>query len=309
MQEISQDAEIRRGLKFEAFLEPQLTFTNKDTNTSRGFQLNDAALYVSKDFGNGLSAMIDLPFGQPDGTAIAFGSGRQQAFFLLNRNNWLVHFGEFDTFFGIELNDSRDRFFADAGGLKTWFLPVTHQGVAVGYGIDKVLLRGIVANPPATNNMANNNPAFGFQARYEHSEEFYGSFGLLLHDNKAAATDKNDMTVDLMAGTRQGQFKLDGEIVHRKFAGFSKSSLGFGVIGVYAADENLGLGGRFEYAKDPVIPGAVQAESAYSLSFGPNYRLMQDVTVRGDLTLGSVKIPNVSDESVFGLTFSVVANL
>lgn len=311
------DTEIRRGLRMEAFIDPEVRISSKDSlfnggiTPTRGFLLNDAAIYVSKDIGKA-SAFIDLPFFTSDSASnnFTFAQQRAQAYLTFDVAAVAVKFGQFDSPFGVEANDSRDRFFADMGIVRQYVLPKTYTGAQVNYVLEqstKMTFRGQVSNPKDRGTMGAENPEFGGQFRLD-GNNFYGAFGLSMHESKAAATDKTNMLLDIMGGWRQDKLRIDGEFDITKVAGSSKTGNAFYVFAGYETSPELTLGGRFEYAKD-VIVGANLFENAFAFNFGPSYKYAEDLTLRADVSFGSFKPANVSEESVFSVGGSAVFTL
>ncbi len=307
---LQKETELRRGFHFEGFAEPQVTIVNKDWFPTRGFTLNDGALYISKDFTRGLSAMIDLPFGSTvaaSGTSVGFAGSRAQAYVNWVTGGLQVKFGQYDTIYGYERNDSRDRFFADAGIVKSSLVPLTSVGALVGYSFGGVTIRGQLANQHDTNTMANANPELGLQVRYD--GPFFVAGGLTFSDQKN--TSGSNMLVDLMAGLKAERFMGAVYFDDVKTAGIDKHSTGFGVQGAFDVTPDLGVGGRIEYASDfnDLSTGTAAAvKNEFMVSAGPSFRWLPDLTLRGDVDVASIS-PVVGDNvTVFGLQGSVVAS-
>lgn len=305
------EMEVRRGFHFEAFAEPQVTIVNKDWYPSRGFTLNDAALYLGKDFSHGLAAMVDLPFASTlagTGTSVGFATSRAQAYVQWLRGPLQVKFGQYDTIYGYEKNDSRDRFFADAGTIKQWLVPVTHVGALVGYSVGDLTFRGQLTNPRDTATMANQNPEFGLQVRFD-GEALSVAGGLTLSDQKIVSG--TSLLVDLMASLKMDPFTGAVYFDSLKSAGFDRRANGFGVQGAYDLSPELGLGGRIEYASDfiDLTTGlAVRQKNAFAVSVGPSYRWLPDLTLRGDVDVASIHPELGESITLFGLQGSVVAS-
>jgi len=308
---LTRETEVRRGLHFEAFVDAQGALVNKNWYPGRGFTLNDAALYLSKEFTHGLSAMIDLPFASSStatGTSIGFGASRAQGYVQWLTGPWQAKFGQFDSIFGYEKNDSRDRFFADAGLVKSIMLPATYVGALGGFSAGQFTVRAQLTDPHDTETMANVNPELGLQARFD-GQPVFAAAGFTINDSKTA--DGSNMLIDLMAGVKMD--KLMGAVYFDdlKTAGVDKHGDGFGVQGAYNVSADLGLGARVEYASDVTdntIGAAVPMKSMFEVSAGPSYRWLPDLTVRADVDFASLSPVTGDSSTLFGLQGSIVAS-
>lgn len=306
----SSAAELRSGLRFEAFFDIEARIPNKDNSMpDRGVTLNDAALYLSKDISRA-TAFIDLPFRySTSDNNYAFAQETAQTYLRLNHGTVVAKIGQYDTLYGLEQNDSRDRFFAEEGILKTTLIPSTHTGVQVAFSKDNFILTGQIANPNGAGTMGDNNPEFGGQFRLN-MPKGYGAFGVAVGEDRNVATSKNMFLFDLIAGFEFDKFKLEGQFDHRKSAGFDKTAVGFGLAGIYAHAPNLDLGLRLEHIKDVPAAAGVVYDSLTQLSFGPSLKFMPDLVFRGDFFVTAIKPGNnVSDETIFGVNVSAVASL
>lgn len=304
---LSRESEIRRGLGFQAFLDGQLSIPSKAYTSDRGFTLNDAAIYLSKDFGSGFAAMIDLPFMTPDGVAnnsVQFGEEKAQAFVQWNAGMFTTKFGQFDTIFGVEQNDSKDRFFADWGLAKSAIVPVTHTGALFGLGFEHFMIRGLIADPKNTSTQTNTNMEFGLQGRFDWSP-MYVSLGALYNQAKVA-TERTNLLIDLMGGVKLEAWRLDAYYNNLSTAGVDDSSNTLGVLTTFNINPELGVGGRLEYSKDIVYAGTL-LDSALQLSVGPSWKILPELTLRGDASLLSVEGVGGGDTTIFGANASIVA--
>lgn len=117
-------------------------------NAESGFMVSEGALFVGYAKEK-WSLFLDAPFrremnGDDAGTGgtanasnnanIVFGADKAQAYVKYKIMDGL-HFqlGQFDTMFGVELNDSKDRIFGKTGLVYDAMLPVTHTGVLLGW--------------------------------------------------------------------------------------------------------------------------------------------------------------------------------
>lgn len=305
---LSRESEIRRGLGFQAFLDGQLSIPSKVYTDDRGFTLNDAAIYLSKDFGSGFAAMIDLPFMTPDGAAnnsVQFGEEKAQAFVQWNHGMFQTKFGQFDTIFGVEQNDSKDRFFADWGLAKQAIVPITHTGALIGLGFEHFMIRGLIADPRNTSTQTNQNLEFGLQGRVDFAPA-YASVGVLYNEGKTA-TERTNLLIDVLGGVKLDAWRLDAYYNNRSTAGVADASNTLGVLTTFNINPEFGLGGRLEWSKDLVVANTA-LDSALLLSVGPSWKVLPEITLRGDATLSSVeRANNAGDTTIYGVNASLVA--
>lgn len=157
------------AFKLSGYLDFRLNgVTNKDNpnstrsgNQESGFNLEESALYVSAEQSD-FSFYFDLPLRREKGTDnesnnanFVVGGDRAQAilkFPLFSSMN--LSFGQFDTPYGVELNDSKDRTFGKTGLLYDYALPVTHTGLLIDGGIGVFNYKALAAN-------SNNKGSFG----------------------------------------------------------------------------------------------------------------------------------------------------
>ncbi len=300
------EAEVRPAFKFGGFIDGQLTLVNKDFIATRGFTLNDAALYLEKDFGRGLSAVVDLPFSTPDGAtnnSFGFAANKAQAYAHYTNGALMGRFGQFDTIFGVEKNDSRDRFFSDVGVVKGFVEPLTHTGLMVGFVTPLVSVRGIIANPRDSGTMANQNPEAGIQGRFDMTN-FFASAGFMYGDQKNGTSNT---LLDFMAGFASTQFNGNVYFADKKTSGVDKHTTGFGALGTMNLNPEFGLGVRIENVSDPITAVAGGTKSILDIAVGPSFRLTPDFTVRGDVGINVVDQNIAEDYTVFGGRLSVLA--
>lgn len=311
------EAEAHRvsNFKWDAFIDVEARIPNKDTLADRGVTLNDAALIMSKDFGRA-KAFVGLPFSSTlsSGTNdFKFAADQAEAYFQLEKwSPLLLRFGQYETFLGVEPNHSRDRFIADMGAVKTYLLPKTHTGAQVGYIVQALTLRAQIANPNGATAMANQNPELGFSSRFDGGPG-YGALSATYNEGKSTGGGQtSNLIFELKGGLVAEKLHFDGEVVVRKWAGYDKTANGFGAFAAYPIDDALALGGRFEYLKDAYITRnntGVAVDSVTTFAFGPSYKLQQDLTVRGDFSLATEKAGSASEETILGVTVSLVADL
>jgi hypothetical protein len=324
----------RSALNWDAFIDAQLLITDRDVAPNKGFTLNDAAIYLAKDFSRG-TAVVDLPFYSTSNTSNAFNfaSQKAQAYVHLNYGQLGFRLGQYDSFFGMEANDSVARFFADQGLLKSsGVVPLTHTGAQMVFSADRLTVRAQVANANSASAMqGGTDPEVGAQVRFDANNAFgavgaqYGTYRT--GPAPANQDNKTNLLVQLMGGMAIDKFNLGAELDMVKFAGQSgvgpaggadKTGFGIGVLGAFEVSDMTSLGGRLEYLKDVSfarsayfggnVPTAnVYYENAFLVSFGPSFKLENDLTLRGDVSVGQGKIASGPDATVLGATLSLVA--
>ena len=338
----------RSPLNWDAFIDVKAVLPSKEAALDKGFSVNDAALYLAKDFSRA-SAVVDLPFSSTYnaglGNGFSFAQQKAQAYVHMNFGALGVRLGQYDSFFGIEANDSLARFFANQGLLKgLGVTPMTHTGAQLVYSASRFTVRGQVANANSAGTLgsvtsgAGGDPEVGAQVRFD-GGNFFGAAGLEYGTYRTNASDKTNLLVEVMGGMAINKFNIGAQLDVRKFAGASagpvganyaaadKTGFGLGLLGAYEFTDALNFGVRFDYLKDvnlalaPMFAGVFAStanagaiasgtavENAFLLSVGPSYKLDTDLTLRGDLSILNAKGIN-SDDTIASLLVSVVARL
>jgi Putative beta-barrel porin-2, OmpL-like. bbp2 len=301
--------------KWDAYMDVKMSIPSKDTALDRGFTLNDAALYLNKDFGRQIRGQIELPFtGDSSGktSAFAFANDRSQAYIEVDR--WSPVFfkvGQYNSYFGHEANDSRGRFFADLGAIKGLILPKTHTGLQAGYQNSKVAFAGQIVDPSGTNTMTGGNPEIGLNGRMD-TGSFFGSLGFSWNESKTSPTaDKTNLIFDVVGGVESEKLQVNGELDITRSAGSDKTGFAIGTFGKFNITEDAAVGARLEYLKNVSAPATFAPagiyDSIWALGVGASYRLQQDLLVRGDISYAAFK-DSTFDDSILGLTASMVAS-
>jgi len=203
-------------------------YSIKDLGTTSGhpqsgFALEDGAVYGSYE-GEKLSVMFDLPFrrsatgGVSSNANVVLGETKAQAYLTYKFHEMFsAQVGQFDTLYGVELNDSKDRLFGTAGIVYNATLPIVHTGMVLDFHMNGGYLKALVANPSdrgsygaATN--PDDNTEYGAALGY--SNDFIrGQIGYLARPiNKATGTEKGTRSLlDFILGTTYGPFSIDLE--------------------------------------------------------------------------------------------------
>ena len=140
-------------------------------NAESGWGVEDGAFYATFEKEK-LSLVIDIPFRrlktqddvdhtatQTAGTGatsqnasnsstIIFGADKAQIYAKYKFNDYFaVDMGQFDTIYGVELNDSKDRVFGKTGLVYDAILPVTHTGAMGEFSWKGIAFKAFSANP------------------------------------------------------------------------------------------------------------------------------------------------------------------
>lgn len=223
--------------KFSGFVDARYsTFTaNKDPNVTNahaesGFAIEDGAVYANYDKDR-LAMVVDIAFrraksadiGGADGNAsqnanIGIGLDKSQIYMRYKLTDSLVvDLGQFDTIYGVELNDSKDRNFGKTGLVYDQTLPVTHTGLMLEYLNNGFYGKIFAANP-------NNKGSYGKSTSNDQNTEYGAALGwsndhyraqagyMTRPISKADGTGNDDRTLlDVTAGVTFGALVIDAE--------------------------------------------------------------------------------------------------
>lgn len=223
--------------KFSGFVDARYsTFDakkNPNETTARaesGFGIEDGAVYANYDKDR-FAMVVDIAFRRgkssdvggangnaSDNAVIGIGLDKSQIYMRYKLTDSLVvDFGQFDTIYGVELNDSKDRNFGKTGLVYDQTLPVTHTGLMVEYLNNGFYGKIFAANP-------NNKGSYGVSAANDTNTEYGAALGWSNENfraqagymtrpiSKADGTGNEDRTLmDVTAGTTWGAFALDAE--------------------------------------------------------------------------------------------------
>lgn len=289
-------------LKFSGFADLRFTNLSRDSRAGEsgmpesGFGLEDGALYLNyqKD---ALSFMLDVPFrrmknsdngvtnspnASPNGNMV-WGNDKAQAYLKYTFSNFEVAFGQFDTVYGVEVNDSKDRFFSKEGLVYTYLLPVTHTGALVSYNFGGGYARLLTANPNnkgslGTSTTGDNNYEYGAVIGYT-NESIRGQLGYLSRpiDKASGIGGGKRSLVDATAGATLGKLSLDFE--YSVLADDSKNTLtpgdttdkeanGLGALALvsYNISNSWAVGARFEHLENDPGQVGISREDSYGVS-------------------------------------------
>jgi|GEM_PF-2761422 len=345
---MSPAADVHHAFNFEAFVDANARVTSRNylfdeagrNDLNRGFSVKDGALILSGELSHQTRAVIELPFYTAMGAttnALTFAQGYAQAYaaYTLARAPLTFKLGQYASFFGLEANSSRDRFFTQEGGAKSYITPWTHTGAQVSYATDgstKFSFLGQVANANTATSgtssvgaLGDNNIELGVQARID-AGIGYGALGVSYDRAQtlpASGTfnDSNDTNtlIELMGGMNLGSFSWGLQLDSKKTAGFKDSAFAATLLGTFQVNADLGLGARVEIMNNTAVlatatGGAAvdEMKNGYGIAVGPSYKLDNNLTVRGDLNYTTMKfddLNNGNSRSYLGANLSIVATL
>jgi hypothetical protein len=284
-----------------------------DGHPESGFGLEDGAFYANYDKDK-LSVVLDVAFrrskdvdqndqtttatkpNQSSNNNFAIGVDKSQLYMRYKVNPTVTFdIGQFDTIFGVELNDSKDRVFGKGGIVYDYTLPVTHMGFMTEFNfLGNYYIKAFGANP---NNKGSNGSstssddtvevgaAVGFSNEFFHTQAGFMTRSI----GKAAATSSGQRSLlDIIVGGAFGNFTYDLEYVSLNDA--SKNTLtasdssdketaatGYFTLLSYKITPDFQIGARFEYIQnDPTA----QSKSTRSAGGSLHYKLTPELEIR-----------------------------
>lgn len=296
--------------KFNGFLETKFrTVTQKDgpsRQSENGFLIEDGAVYIEGKT-SAARLFLDLPlsrvretagtspdFTKSDGPNLDFARAKAQAFIEVPLNDsTLLQMGQFDTIYGFELNDSKDRFFSQTGVVYNNALPVTHTGLLLQHVMGEFTLKALLANP-------NNKGSFGTSTAGETQAESGFTIGWTGANFRALGgyltrpkTDPEGKTkartlTEVLVGATYAGFNIDIEydIVNDpskdKNTDLISDSAGTALMThlTYDVNEKLKLGLRLEKTQKDVLSGGNFEETVNFAGF--QYRTSDNLMFGGE---------------------------
>lgn len=274
--------------------------TSPVSNERSGFLVEDAALYLSYT-NQKLEGMIDIPFsrnGTTDSDSVDLGFAKAKAQLWMRyaiTDSLKITLGQFDTFFGFELNDSKDRVFGN-GGLMFGMNPVVHSGAYLEYAWNGVVLRAMSANPADRETLGTGDGAHyetGASVGWSNSMARF-QLGYLTREMKDLATVPGDSRRNYMnavAGVTYGPVSVDVEYttIHNPKKNTLTDSAtdeendgrGVGVYVTYNLNDSWRLAGRYEMLTDD--PGSLNYYKATSGAGQVQYKIQDGLAVRAEL--------------------------
>lgn len=281
-----------------------------NANAESGFGLEDGALYGSYEKDR-VSVYADLAFrrmkdvdtnaaattpNQSSNSTIAVGVDKSQLYLKYKVTPvWSVTLGQFDTIYGVELNDSKDRFFGKTGLVYDVTLPVTHTGALVEAAKNGYYAKVLGANP-------NNRGSYGSSTARDDKTEYgaavgygnelwHGQIGYLSRSVlKSNGTEFGSRSLlDVLFGMSLGSFAFDLE--YNQLSDPNKNTLSSGDAGdlekpgqgflallSYKFSDELVLALRGEQLKDDPAAASIDTASSAGVSLG--YKVAPELQVR-----------------------------
>lgn len=315
------------GLKFSAYVDARLS-TRKvndkdgintpaiDPNAESGYGLEDGAVYVSYEKDN-LSFLIDMPFrrfksaddaGMAGGanvsntSKIAVGVDKAQLWGKYKFNDTVAAtLGQFDTIFGLELNDSKDRVFNKTGLVYDVTLPVTHTGLMLEASSNGFTGKLFSANSNNKGSLGDDGAGknvyeYGVTAGYV-NETYRGQIGYLTRPTvKLDGSNGARTLTDILLGATFGAFTIDAEYnivsdpakntLTADPADTEKNGTGLEVLATYKLNDAWLLGARFESLQND--PGNGFKESGSS-GVAVHYRVAPELETRAEYSTMTYK--------------------
>lgn len=303
--------------KFSGYADLRYTTVTKDAKTGvagnpeSGYSIEDGAFYLNHQK-DALTFNLDLPFRRfknsdkttfvagtenvSNNANVVLGNDKAQVTVKYTHEQFELTFGQFDTIYGFELNDSKDRFFAKTGLVYDLMMPVTHSGVLLSYTYEGAYARLLSAN-------SNNKGTLGDSATGDNSYEYGTAIGysnatfraqvgyLVRPINKATGLSGGSRSlVDITAGVTLGKFTADAE--YAIVADETKNTLtatntdkedsatGALVMLGYNHDDKLSFAVRAEQVEKD--PGQTGLSKATTLGFGAHYKWNAQLETRVD---------------------------
>lgn len=283
-------AQSANDLKITGFADLRLTSIAYDESSGSngypdsGFSLEDGALYFEYKKDN-VTFFLDAPFrrkkdadssGTPTDTQsndsnILFGADKAQIYGKIGTDFGVdLTLGQFDTIYGVEANDSKDRFFSVGGLIYEKFLPTVHMGAMAGYSYEGAYAKAFVANPKGKGTLGTETTTkdenFEYGAAIGYSNEMYrGQVGYLTRGIRKSNNTENGQRalLDVTAGITWAGVSFDVE--YSSLADDSKNTLtssntadqedaatGMIALVTYAVTDSFSVGARYEtMSNDP----------------------------------------------------------
>jgi hypothetical protein len=310
------DAPPATALKFSGFFDARYSgfSAGSDPNVENdhsesGFGLEDGAFYVNYDKDK-VALVVDIAFRRGKASDVAdttpaapnasenanltIGWEKSQIYVRYKMTDNLVFdFGQFDTVYGVELNDSKDRVFGKTGLVFDYSIPNTHTGFMLEYLRDGFYGKAFAANPNSkgsngTSSSGDESTEYGAALGYA-NEHVRGQLGYMTRPMNDLNGGRGERTLmDLTMGATLGRFIVDFE--YSMVNDPSKNKLtedaidkedpgtGFLALAQYRVLEPLLLGVRYEHIdNDPGVKNV-----AYVDAFGGSvhYRLSPELELR-----------------------------
>jgi hypothetical protein len=296
--------------KVSGFIDAQFQTLLSDSN-SPGFVVQDGALYLSHSLGNG-EAKLDLPFqmlGTGGNSNFAFANAKAQAYLTHACGSHITaKIGQWDTPYGVEVNDTADNFFSRQG-LVYATNPVVHTGALLAYAPnDRFTANFFAANPHDTGNANGKNLEYGTQ--WSLGGPVRASVGAML--TRLKGTSITNHYYDGTLGATFGKFSLDFEANFLRTSDAPLYDRRYLALLVANFTDRYSFGVRAEYAdlkENTATSQSVQKQT--ELFVGPQIVLTPASRVRADFTWDHTDVanPGSNDRMQTGVDVSWVYRL
>ncbi len=297
-----------------------------------GFNLEDGALYGNYT-NDQIEGIVDIAFrrgkdidkdssatspNQSSNNNLAFGLDKSQLFLRYKITPDLaIDAGQFDTVFGLEANDSKDRVFSNFGTLSETFLPLTHTGLMLEYSWGTLYNKTLVANPNSRGSLGNSSidkksleygSVLGFNGELTH-----GQIGFL--NRRVSAPNqqnaKNRLLLDILFGFKAGI--LDWDFEYSRLSDPNKNTLtsntgdtetsaqGYSSIANFKLSTNIQNSWRLEYTRND--PSALGIKTAKTAGTSIHYKIKEELECRTDFTYG--KFTTIEAEKFHSARFNL----
>ncbi len=301
-------------VKIRGFVDAQYKWQKSQDNTT-GAVINDGALYFTHKTGD-TELFVDLPFAYSnqgvtyDANGVAqtnnsflVGGTKPQAFISHTMGSTKLQLGQFDTIFGLELNDSPDIVFSTQGILFANMIPLTHTGAVVSHAFGPVTVKAVAANSVTGKGDAGaqlkGKGEYGATVGYT-DQMFRASVGYLtgrIVSTNATLQDKSRNFTDLVVGGTFGSFLIDVEYAMEKFADRDQGT-GLAVIPVFNINEQFSAAARYEMLKDVSVGGSIFG-TATQITAGVQYLMSEALRLKVDYSVLNLKSPDRDDDNSF----------
>lgn len=309
--------------KFSAFADFRYTAFDTSQNPTNGggnshaesgFGVEDGAFYATyeKDrvsivadvsFRRGMEkdlASASNPANTPNASTnsdLRIGADKSQLFLKYHLADGLnVNLGQFDTIYGVELNDSKDRAFSKTGIIYDGFVPVVHSGVMIDYTYHGVYGKIMAVNPNGkgsngASSSGDNNTEYGAVVGYA-NDTLRGQVGYLTRPIMTAdkASSKDRSLVNVTAGVTIGNLAIDAEYdllndpnknsLTADAGDFEVAAQGVLLLTSYKLTDAFLVAAKYEYFNNDPAGASIDTAQAYGLTF--HYRIAPEVELRSD---------------------------
>lgn len=305
------------SIKFSGYLDVRLSTLDNHKNASldsgnaeSGFGLEDGAFYINVEKEK-YSLVVDLPVrrfkdaddnpgtgNNSNNSKILIGGDKAQLYGRIKAADHLIlNVGQFDTPYGVEVNDSKDRYFNKTGLVYDATLPVTHTGVLAEIPLNIFTLKVFSANSNNKGSLGNSTTG---DNQYEYGTAFSGAkdnwrfqLGAMARPiTKANGTSKGARTLyDATAGATFDKLSVDVEysvlsdeskntLTPSDSADKEKDGSGAMLLLTYQLRPEWNLGARIEHLDQD--PAAASNKTVDSSAFGVHYKPHGDYELRSE---------------------------